>query len=697
MLGDPIQAVKGVGPSRAAILAREAGIETVEDLLYYAPRRYLDRSTFKSIRDCFVNETVTVYGRVVKVVLAGRSRKFLQVLVDDGTDVITGVFFRGIRYFQKAFSEGDEVLFSGKIEFFKTKQIVHPDYDFLDPDSLIQSVNTGRIIPLYPSTEELKGAGFDSRGFRRIIRKAIDGHLDDVRDPLDDGLLRTMKLMGLREALMAVHFPESTDQAEEARRRLAFNELFVFQYYLQRVRARLRKTGSPHRAAPANDAMEPFLASLPFSLTGDQRTAIADIEADIARPFPMNRLLQGDVGTGKTVVSMAAALLALGRGEQVAVMAPTEILALQHYESFRKLLPEGTRISLLTGSLHQKDRSAVYEAVASGETGIVIGTHALIQGGLAFRRLGLIVIDEQHRFGVEQRAELREKGSQCDLLVMTATPIPRSLTLTLYGDLDVSVIRELPRDRIPVKTLAFPESRIRGVYNSVEKYVAEGRQAFFIFPIIEESEKIDLKSAVSAYETLSHEIFPGRRVGLLHGKMPADEKESVMNDFKEGAIHILVATTVIEVGIDVPNVNVIVIMHAERFGLSQLHQLRGRVGRGTHQSFCILVHPDAVANDALERICTLTRNGDGFSIAEEDLKQRGSGEIFGSRQHGRDSGFEFANVSSDYELILAARAQAERLARDESLVEDGEGIVAAIGRHALLRGMRTRRLLSIIS
>jgi ATP-dependent DNA helicase RecG len=697
VLRDSIQVVKGVGPAKAAILAREAGIETVEDLLYYAPRRYLDRSTFKSIRDCFVNETVTVSGRVIRIVLAGRSRKFLQVLINDGTDVIAGVFFRGVHYFQKAFAVGDEVLFSGKIEFFKIKQIVHPDYDFLETDSLIQSINTGRVIPLYPSTEELKGAGFDSRGFRRIIRRVIDAHLDEVKDPLRAEILKRMNLIGLKEALLAVHFPESILQAEDARRRLSFNELFIFQYYLQRVRARMRKTGSSHRATPGENALESFIASLPFSLTGDQLKAIGDIEADISRPYPMNRLLQGDVGTGKTVVSMAASLLAVRRGEQAAVMAPTEILAVQHYESFKKLLPAGTRISLLTGSLQQRDKSKVYKAVSDGATDVVIGTHALIQGGVTVRKLGLIVIDEQHRFGVEQRAELREKGSQCDLLVMTATPIPRSLTLTLYGDLDVSVIRELPRDRIPVQTIAFSESRIRGVYNSVEKYLAGGRQAFFIFPVIEESEKTDLKSATSAFESLSTEIFPDRRVGLLHGKMPGDEKDAIMNDFKEGKIHVLVATTVIEVGIDVPNANVIVIMHAERFGLSQLHQLRGRVGRGVHQSFCILVYPDSVADESLERIRTLTRTNDGFNIAEEDLKLRGSGEIFGSRQHGRVSGFEFADVSVDYELIMAARTEAENLARDEIAPDDSAGIIDAIGRHALLRGLRTRRLLSIIS
>ncbi|TAL39016.1 MAG: ATP-dependent DNA helicase RecG [Spirochaetes bacterium] len=697
MLSDPIQSVKGVGPAKAGVLSREAGIETVEDLLYYGPRRYLDRSAFKAIRDCFVNETVTISGKIVGVIQAGRSRKYLQVLIDDGTDVLAGVFFRGITYFKKIFVEGEEVLFSGKVEFFRTKQIVHPDYDFFEADSRIQSINTGRVIPLYPSTEELKGAGFDSRGFRRIIRRAIDSHLDSVNDPLDGATRSRMNLMGLREALLAVHFPETISQAEDARRRLSYNELLIFQYYLQLLRKRLQRQGGNSARAVNGEVLASFMARLPFTPTGDQQKAILEIAGDMQKPYPMNRLLQGDVGTGKTVVSMAAAILAVSRGAQVAVMAPTEILASQHYANFTKLCPGGMKISLLTGGLEQKNKSAVSAELETGNTDIIIGTHALIQEKVLFSNLGLIVIDEQHRFGVEQRAKLREKGARCDVLVMTATPIPRSLTLTLYGDLDVSVLRELPRDRMPVKTLALPESRIKGVYKSVEKYLAEGRQAFFIFPLVEESEKLDLKSATGAYESLKAEFFPDRTIGLLHGRMPATAKEAIMGDFKSGKIALLVSTTVIEVGIDVPNANVIVIFHAERFGLAQLHQLRGRVGRGAHQAFCVLLYPDSTDGDGITRINALATNNDGFSIAEEDLRLRGSGEFFGARQHGRFTGFEFADPVKDYELIVAARAEAGKLVSSAVDGDESPDVLDGIRRHALFRGMRTSRLLAILS
>jgi ATP-dependent DNA helicase RecG len=696
VLDSPVQFLKGIGPRKAEVLKAEASIETVEDLLYYAPRRYLDRSTMKPIVDCEPGEVVTVAGTIAGAALVGKGRRFLQVRISDGTASLHGVFFGGIHYLQKVFVPGEEVLFSGKVELFRGLQIVHPDFDFLDEDSRIQSINTGRIVPLYPSTEKLKNAGFDSRGFRRAIRLAIDSHIDSVSEPLEREIIDRLDLVALREALLSIHFPETMEIVEAARRRLAFNELFFMQYFLALSRRHLRETagaagraidGAPHRA---------FLSALPFALTGDQVRAADEIRADMERAVPMNRLLQGDVGSGKTVVAIAACLFAVGRGEQAAVMAPTEVLAAQHFSTFSDLLPAGVSVELLTGGTPRRKKTEVYASIADGSTAVVIGTHALIQDEVNFHRLGLIVIDEQHRFGGAQRARLRSKGESVDLLVMTATPIPRSLSLTLYGDMDVSYIREKPASRIPVKTMSFPESRLRGVYNAVRKYIAEGRQAYFVLPLVEESEKLDLKSAVETWETLKAE-FPECGVGLLHGRMSADEKKDAMERFKSGASAIMVSTTVIEVGVDVPNASVMVIEHAERFGLSQLHQLRGRVGRGTAQSFCVLVHPDDLPAEQRRRIDAIVSTDDGFAIAEEDLRQRGAGEMLGVRQHG-ESGLEFASLADDIDLISAARIEAERIVASLSGAgEMLESIKKAGAENSVLEGLRRRRILSILS
>lgn len=698
MLDRSVQYIRGIGPKKSSVLLDEAGIDTVEDLLYYAPRRYLDRSSFSEIRNCFVNETVTVGGTIKSVRVLGARRRFLEVVIDDGTDTLAGVFFAGIPYFQRIFVPGETVLFSGRIEFFRKKQMVHPEYDFIDEDSQIQSIHTGRVVPLYPSTEKLKANGFDSRGFRRIIRFAIDNYLASVEDPLPEDFRSRLRLMPLHDALFSLHFPDTMEMAENARRRLSFNELFFLQYYISMSRQKLRDAAGTQQRIADTDMLSSFIANLPFRLTADQAKTIDEIAHDMRNPFPMNRLLQGDVGSGKTVVAMAASLFACGRGQQTAVMAPTEILARQHYESFAAFMPSAIKILLLTGGTSQSERKAVHEAVAGGEAQILIGTHALIQNDVDFNNLGLIVIDEQHRFGVNQRAQLRIKGDNPDLLIMTATPIPRSLSLTLYGDLDVSSIREKPSTRIPVRTMAFPESRLPGVYRSIEKYISEGRQVYYVLPLVEESQKIDLKSAVETHRLLSTDTFPHRRVELLHGKMSSAEKDDIMARFKNGGIDILVSTTVIEVGIDVPNATVMVIAHAERFGLSQLHQLRGRVGRGAHQSFCVLVHPDSVAPEGLRRIEAITATDDGFAIAEEDLKLRGSGELIGIKQHGHFSGFEFADLAKDLDLITLARDEAVKIAsRDAGALQTNERM-SVDGRYAeMFNRMRTKRILSILS
>ncbi len=699
MLTDGVTALQGIGSKKALVLREEAGIETVEDLLYYIPRRYIDRSFFKLLKDCFLNDVVTVSGTIQNVAMSGSRKKFLEVEINDGTDTLTGVFFGGVHYFAKLFSIGDNVIFSGKINFYRKKQMVHPDFDFIDDNagSGIQAINTGRIIPLYRSTEKLKSLGFDSRGFRRVIKIALDSHLAGISDTIDSNILERHSLVGIREALLAIHFPESFEQAEHARRRLAFNEMFFHQYYLSLSRKYISEAHIKKNTVIDGSRYREFISSLPFELTPDQKTAVETLRHDITSSVPMNRLLQGDVGSGKTVVAMAAITMVMEQGRQSALMAPTEILASQHYENARKLLGDSLRIEFLTGSTPKNEKKNIYESIQSGTTDLVIGTHAIIQEDVVFRDLGLIIIDEQHRFGVEQRSVLREKGETADLLVMTATPIPRSLSLTLYGDLSITSIRTMPADRLPVKTMSFTESRLQGVYKSLEKYIMQGRQVYYVLPLIEESDKIDLKSAVQVFEHLRNDVFPNRRVELLHGRMKQAERDTIMSNFKNGSIDILVCTTVIEVGIDVPNATVIVIEHAERFGLSQLHQLRGRVGRGEHQSFCVLISPDDIPDESRMRIETIVSTNDGFTISEEDLKQRGAGELIGFRQHGHGGSFEFADLSLDIDLILYAKEVAERLVSGITDIRSLRDQFMNRKYSPLLNGIRNKKLLTILS
>lgn len=695
MLDNPVTSLHGIGAVKAEVLKNEAGIENIEDLLYYIPRRYIDRSLIKRIVDCFSEEEVTIGGNIVSVKLVRRNRVFLQVDVSDGTDVISAVFFGAAGYLQKLFHIGDYILLSGKVSVIRNKQIVHPDFDFIDENSDIKSINTGRIIPLYRSTNSLKNNGFDSRGFRRTIKSAIEKYGSDINETLPMEIIKRYGLIRIDDALKGIHFPDTMEHAERSRVRLAFNEVYFFQYYLLLIKKVNRNRFNKNRTG-TTDSIKSFLKMLPFELTADQKSVLNEIEKDLNSPFPMNRLLQGDVGSGKTIVAFASAFLAAARGEQTALMVPTEILARQHYETALKIFPDTVKVLLLTGSMSQKEKNRIYSDVSDGNTDIIIGTHTLIQSGIVFKNLGYIIIDEQHRFGVEQRGRLRIKGESPDLLVMTATPIPRSLSMTLYGDLDVSYIRSKPANRIPIKTLAFPETRLKGVYNSIRNYVMQGRQVFYVLPIIEESEKIDLKSAVETYNQLKGEIFSDLSVALIHGKIPQNEKENLMLQFRNGEINILVSTTVIEVGIDIPNANVMVIEHSERFGLAQLHQLRGRVGRGEHQSFCILIHPEKISEDARERIKILTESEDGFAISEKDLVLRGSGQLIGTRQHGY-SEFEFTDLASDMNIILNARAEAEKTVSE---IPDFEQELNSIrnnrfNRH--LRGLRHKRILALLS
>lgn len=695
MLNIPVTSIHGIGPVRAEILKTEAGIETVEDLLYYMPRKYLDRSLIKRIVDCFSEEEVTVGGFITSVKLIRGKKIILQVDVSDGTDFISAVFFGAAGYLYKLFHEGEYLLISGKVKVLRNKQIIHPDFDFVDENSELKSINTGRIIPLYKSTDNLKKNGFDSRGFRRIVKLALDQFSSLINDTLPPDIISEYDLIGLDEALKGIHFPDTINHAEKARIRLAFNEIYFFQYYILLLR-KINKKKIERTQLISTDIVKSFLKTLDFDLTVDQKKALDEITRDLVSAFPMNRLLQGDVGSGKTVIAFASALISIDRNQQAAMMVPTEILAQQHYETACKILPGKIRIILMTGKMTKKEKEKAYRDISDGKYDFIIGTHSLIQSGVVFNNLGFVIIDEQHRFGVEQRSKLRVKGDMPDLLIMTATPIPRSLSMTFYGDLDVSYIREKPSTRIPVKTLAFPSSRLQGVYNSVRNYITLGRQIFYVLPIIEESEKIDLKSAVETYNQLRNTIFSDVSVALLHGKMSQDEKETVMSQFRNGDIKILVSTTVIEVGIDIPNANVMIIEHSERFGLAQLHQLRGRVGRGEHQSFCILIHPDNISPESFQRIRIMTESDDGFFISEKDLELRGSGQLTGTKQHGF-SEFEFTDLSSDTDIIIQARKEAEKSVSELTDFEEELNNIRQNRFNRQLKGLRHKRILSLLS
>lgn len=700
-LSTPIQYLKGIGPRRSEVLA-ELGIVTVRDLLYYFPYGYVDLSSVQTIaglKSTAIGASwVTVIGTVRTFDLLGRppKQRFVVVL-GDATGTIQLVFFRQVHYFKKAFQIGETLAVSGKVTLFgRTPQIVHPSIDRLNSGGDEEGdqegfLHTRGFVPKYGSTGELKEVHLHVKGLRKVMRTAVDDYVDLVEEPLPEELRGRLSLAPVREALRGIHFPDSVEALERARHRLKFDELFFMQLMLATRRNSL-KTDLPGIPFKVESSLARALKErLPFTLTQAQIKVIREITDDMRSPKPMSRLLQGDVGSGKTIVALFAMLIAVENGYQAAFMAPTEILAEQHFRTLSGLLAGApVNLRLLVGSQRTKLREDVLEDVRRGSAQIVVGTHALIQESVHFNKLGLIVIDEQHRFGVSQRLALKEKAAVegknlpfPDLLVMTATPIPRTLSLTLYGDLDVSVINELPAHRKEIRTALRPESKTDAVYDFVREQVKEGRQAYIVYPLIEESEKLDLRAATESYELLRKEVFADLRLALLHGKMASNEKEEVMGRLKRGEIDILVATTVIEVGIDVPNASVMVIEHAERFGLSQLHQLRGRVGRGSAQSYCILIAPDWLTkvsrrapvlpgidgeNDdkqkSAKRLQTMVETTDGFKIAEIDLEIRGPGEFFGTRQSGIPQ-LQLANLMTDGSLLLEAREEAYRIIADD--------------------------------
>jgi ATP-dependent DNA helicase RecG len=687
-LSASVQYIKGVGSQRAKLLDR-LGIKTVKDALFYLPCRYEDRSSIKKISHIRAEETNTVIGKILKadIITPNPKRpklKIFELVISDESGLLKAKWFNQI-YLKKIFKPGQKVVLYGTIKYNywgTGLETINPEYEILDDnddasnpsafnaitpenlrfsgDSSLQSstsgIHTGRIVPIYRLTE-----GLSQKQLRSIMFSVISSSVSAISDPMPPEIIKAYNLPDLQESLYNIHFPPQTSLLNDLNngtspfhRRLAFDELFIFQLGL----AVIKKGETFEKGiafSPNGRLINKLLNKLPFSLTNAQQRVFDDILKDMQSPHPMSRLIQGDVGSGKTIVALVSMLAAAECGYQAALMAPTEILAEQHYINIHKLIEDlGLKIHLRTGS--SKERSMVSEEIKED---IIIGTHALIQGGVSFKNLGLIVIDEQHRFGVMQRATLRKKGTNPDTLpdtlIMTATPIPRTLALTLYGDLDYSVIDELPPNRRPVLTKLFTEKQKSHIYRLIEEETQKGRQVYVVYPVIEESEKTDLKSAITGAEGLQ-KMFPHLKVGLIHGRMKQIEREEVMSDFKKGNIHILVSTTVIEVGVDVPNATLMIIIHAERFGLAQLHQLRGRVGRGSSQSYCILLNYGG-GEDSRKRLNVMVKTSDGFTIAEEDLNIRGPGEFLGTKQSGMPD-LKVANLIRDVKILDVVRREA---------------------------------------
>jgi ATP-dependent DNA helicase RecG len=648
-----VQFLKGVGPRRAESLAK-LGVHSSRDLLYHVPRRYEDASTVMRINQIEPGRDATVIGEIVSkgVIPTKSGLRVFQVVLRDDTGLIECAW-PGQPFLDRSLHKGDILLVTGPVRFFQGRQIQPREYIVLGTSGE-GAGNTGKVLPLYPATEGLS---------QKIIRTIIDQNLDRLlpllalEDSMPRDIVQRVGLPTLMQAIALLHRPATLQEAERGRRRLSFDELF----YLQLLWAQVQQKTSDERRGIAlrrtDSLIAPLYRSLPFQLTAAQTKAIADIFRDMTSAKKMNRLLQGDVGSGKTIVALFAMALACENGCQAALMAPTEILAEQHARTLSALAQTiGLNVVLLTGRLPAAARRAALAAIADGSAHIVVGTHALIQDKVSFHKLGLAVIDEQHRFGVRQRLALAAHGEAVDTLVMSATPIPRSLALTLYGDLELTVLDELPPGRQPIKTALRPDSQRDRVYAFIREQVAEGRQVYIVYPLVGESETSDLRAATEEYERLQSSEFASLRVGLLHGQLAGEEKDVVMSRFAAGEIDVLVATTVIEVGIDVPNATVMVVEHAERFGLSQLHQLRGRVGRGADRSYCILLF------DGLdtERLRILADTQDGFAIAREDLRLRGMGDFFGSRQHGLPD-FRFFDPTKDDDLLDQARPEAHAI------------------------------------
>ncbi len=686
-LNSEIKYLSGVGPKRAALLSSELGVESFGDLLHIFPFRYIDRTSITPIREVRGDLAyVQIQGTIVSSTLIGpggstqmakggpveiRAAKRLSIIVDDGTGRMEMVFFKGIKWNYERLKPGNAFLFFGKpSEFNGRLNIVHPEID----NPVVGGTEArGTLTGVYPSTEKLKNGGITGKVMCKLQSAALAMCLPEIKETLPDYILKENALVPLTYALRNIHFPADSYALQKSVRRLKFEELFFLQLSLLKQKYVQSRGSVGLSLSKVGTAFNACYNALPYELTGAQKRVIREIHNDMKSGHQMNRLLQGDVGSGKTMVAVLSALLAVDNGYQACIMAPTEVLAQQHFTNIHRYLgPTDVRCALLTGSSTQKERKEIHAGLEDGSIGIIVGTHALLEDNVVFRALGLAVIDEQHRFGVDQRAKLWSKGPSIPphVLVMTATPIPRTLAMTLYGDLDVSVIDELPPGRKPVKTIMVSDARKGSVYNFMRKQIELGRQVFVVYPLIFESEKIDLNNLEMGYEEILKRFpDPDYKVAIVHGQQTAEVKNFNMAAFAAGRAQILVSTTVIEVGVDVPNASVMVIESAQRFGLSQLHQLRGRVGRGADESFCILVHDFKTSKDAKARLELMCRTSDGFEIAEEDMKMRGPGDLEGTQQSGLPIKLNIASLAKDGLMLNEARVYADKVLNADPTLE----------------------------
>ena len=663
-LDSDIQYVKGVGPRRASLLGSR-GIKTVQDLLLHIPKAYQDRANFVALSSLRIGQDVAIHAKVYRSrVIQTRTRgRILDVILTDGSSFAHAKWFHGSHLQTRDFNAGREVVLFGRVDFdrYESKFVFfNPEFELLDEGDDSTSLDIGRLVPIY---EEL--AGITSRQMRRLVAAALADLVKDVPDPLPDEIRRSHDLPDLRSCFDRIHFPLPEDNLEQFNqrrsafhRRLIFEEFFLLELVYALRRSQTRALTGVRFETP-DRTRERLKKILPFHPTAAQKRVLKEIVDDLKASYPMIRLMQGDVGSGKTIVAFEAIVIAVENAYQTALMVPTEILAEQHFINAKRILgPLNYRIGVVRRGVKKAEKQELLQKTAAGEIDLLIGTHALIQEQTVFKNLGLVIVDEQHRFGVMQRLQIMAKGENPNTLVMTATPIPRTLAMSLYGDLDLSVIDEMPPGRTPIRTMHAIDRDAERIYRTIRAELDQGRQAYVVYPVIEESEKIDLKSATEGFNKLS-EVFKGRRVALLHGRLKSEEKEATMAAFAAGQIHVLVSTTVIEVGVDVPNATVMLIEHAERFGLAQLHQLRGRVGRGAHQSLCILMTPFRLNEVARQRIQAMVSTTDGFRLAEVDLQLRGPGELAGTRQSGMPE-FRVANLLLDGELLSLAQKEAQR-------------------------------------
>ena len=649
-IDDPITKLTQIGARRAEALS-DYQINSLRELVFYFPRKHLDRTNVTLIKDVSRGHKFNIVGKVETLgENPTRYKKIFQVIITDGTGLLTLTWFNSIRFIKKLFKKGDTVAVHGKVEWYNGFVINHPEFDRLDHND--NPTNTGSIIPIYSLTNELRSAGIEQRIIRKIILQALDS-VGSLKDMFNDSFIKVNNLYGLNESLKQIHYPKNIEKLNQAIYRLKFDEHFSLQIFMALVKKNIKNA----KTKPLKDVGPYFKTirdSLSFELTKAQKKVIQEIHSDMKKDACMNRLLQGDVGSGKTIVAILSAALAVGNNVQVAVMAPTEILASQHYESFQKELSKA-RITccLLIGKMNKKDREIIIDNIEVGTISVVIGTHAIIQDDVTFNHLGLVIIDEQHRFGVGQRNMLTKKGMNPHFLSMTATPIPRTLSITYMGDMDLSIIDELPMNRIPITTKIIDALRIPKVYSFIKQQIDLGQQCMIVYPLVKESEKNDIAAAVDMYEELNQNIFSDIEMGVIHGRMKSDEKKIIMEDFEKNKIRILVSTTVIEVGIDIPNATIMLIEHAERFGLTQLHQLRGRVGRGAEKSYCILVNRGN-SEKSSTRLGIMEQINDGFKIADKDLILRGPGDYIGSQQSGFIK-YKIADMITDGAIIRKAR------------------------------------------